>query len=719
MNFLLIFSLTLCLPEVFDVINKFMAIQVCKLLKTDPAEIPADYKDLRLLRALPTSGSDQTIFLKIFNEFLECVQHLFSWIPLSPNLSEFLLNSLFLLAKWRPGGNDEVATNALCAISELFYRQVAIPHLPLIANGILQLVQEEAVVKTSPELYQDKLTELLCLFTTQHSSKWLQDDSFPNLLFHLYQFTFNSYGALAFTERLNMWIPIVNGLPDGFRKHHDILFALLVGILDRMQFKNDQQEWLELLDNSTLDDDLETEWQHFLAQCIEVVALIADGAPEQAMEAVINAWRVPFEAFFVIEKAIINGDHNLTFLNPERPDAQSKCHYIHCILRDLSSLCQTFSRLAPILEQCSNRISELVKTVAISLVLSVKFMATKKPYKLKSVIFNDEIQADLIDMFSQMLSALKGILPWVNHLKLESYVNSITDLSVQLLIESNSKVAVSGKEPKLISLAAAQLLLSITTTIRPKHLLDTHQMLQLMNFGLELYENDQKVALPIYKAICNTFLLPWTGVNANLQQFNSRAKSLENFLLQNVSAKFMAHYDELIAGRVGGMSNEFLQVTELTLAVQREILDYYADASSITKQMLIPPMKELAEKVLEIFQNYSTNPSLSNAIFMFLLSFIQTLQIQLGHAYIKDMLAVLLGAILASNKMAQSGNSIEKLVQILCLIVKNSAASTQQVLLPSILELTLDHIVPFLGQQATSWTQYTDIFNSVYVLFDG
>lgn len=308
----------MCLPEAFDVITKAMAILVCKHLKTDVAEIPEEFKDLRLLRALPDStmlACNDPAYARICAELMDTVQQLFAWVPLSECLSEFLLNSLFLLAKW-PLNNTttteegDVAVGALTALSELFYRQVAIPHPHLVAQGVMQLLQvveEEAVLKSAPELYQDKLTELLRLFTTQHAARWINDDSFLRLLWPLYRFTFASYSALAFTERLHVWVPIIRSLlansssnggggsGGGFGQYSELMTALLHGILGKMQLQHDQSASLELLDNSQLDDDLETEWQHYLTQCVEVVALLGEGQPEQVVEAVVGAWRIPFE----------------------------------------------------------------------------------------------------------------------------------------------------------------------------------------------------------------------------------------------------------------------------------------------------------------------------------------------------------------------------------------------------------------------------------------
>lgn len=65
------------------------------------------------------------------------------------------------------------------------------------------------------------------------------------------------YGALAFTERLSIWCPIIRGLAvSGFGRYVDIVQLLVLGILRKMQFRFDQDAELDVLDNESLDDDV-------------------------------------------------------------------------------------------------------------------------------------------------------------------------------------------------------------------------------------------------------------------------------------------------------------------------------------------------------------------------------------------------------------------------------------------------------------------------------
>lgn len=83
-----------------------------------------------------------------------------------------------------------------------------------------------------------------------------------------------------------------------------------------------------------------TDWQHYLTQCIETIALIAEVKPLQVFEQVYSEWSKPFAIFESLEKSI-DGSGSL-IINDNQ--------HIYCILRDLSSLCQTLTRLMPILQ---------------------------------------------------------------------------------------------------------------------------------------------------------------------------------------------------------------------------------------------------------------------------------------------------------------------------------------------------------------------------------
>lgn len=273
------------------------------------------------------------------------MQHLFSWIPLDNVLNENLLLSIFELSRWREH-NQEISIAGMSAVTELFYVQRHVPCGTLITAAINDLLDQTNIGHAN-EMYEEKFTELLRVFTPKYAKRIVHDGIFPNLICHLYQFTFNGNGALAFTEKLGVWTPLIEVIcsnQNNLTSYSELFQSLVGGVLRKYQYQFDQDQELDMLDNETLDFNMETEWQHFLNQCIEVITSMGEGMPHQVFNQVYTEWQRTFESFLSFENAIDTKSFDMQIYDP------NKCHFIHCVLRDLTSLCQTLVSLAGTLE---------------------------------------------------------------------------------------------------------------------------------------------------------------------------------------------------------------------------------------------------------------------------------------------------------------------------------------------------------------------------------
>lgn len=239
------------LPSVFEILEKYAELCITR----------TSCKNGISLAHLPPPFGDDSRVEQATMDLLLCVQQIFSWAPLDNITEPHFFQSLFMLARWNEAFND-VSISALTTISELFYRQKPVPLPTVIATGVIDLLQQPTL-KLSNELYQDKLTELLRLFTSQQWAKWSKDPHFPAMSYlnSLFQYTFYGYGALAFTERLTIWTPIVQSFAamaenGAVNKHSDKLLSLASGTMKRMLFQYDFDQQLDMLDNEELDDDV-------------------------------------------------------------------------------------------------------------------------------------------------------------------------------------------------------------------------------------------------------------------------------------------------------------------------------------------------------------------------------------------------------------------------------------------------------------------------------
>lgn len=232
-------NVSLCMPEIFELLTQFLTIQAYDI----------NIVHRKLIEDNPNNRINTSAI-----ELLQTVQHLLSWIQLDELVHEQFIVHLFELSRYKENGSD-TSVAAINTITELFYRQRALPFPHVIGNGIKNILKQSNL-DTADEQYQDKLTELLRLFVAQEWSKWIDDELiFPEIISALYSYTFASYGALAFTERLSIWHPIISGMhANGFGRYASTMHLLVACILHKIQFRMDPE--LKILDNESLDDDV-------------------------------------------------------------------------------------------------------------------------------------------------------------------------------------------------------------------------------------------------------------------------------------------------------------------------------------------------------------------------------------------------------------------------------------------------------------------------------
>lgn len=142
-------------------------------------------------------------------------------------------------------------------------------------------------------------------------------------------------------------------------------------------------------------------------------------------------------------------------------DDYNKCHLIHCVTRDLTSLCQTLCSLIPVLQadKSNNCPESYVRNVgpdllpsnlhkmALNLVKAVAFLSRSKLYNLEVVL--PQLSSDFAEIYAQMLSALRCFLGWSavrNETELRPLIENV---AFTLLPPSNI-----AHEPKIVTLAA-------------------------------------------------------------------------------------------------------------------------------------------------------------------------------------------------------------------------------------------------------------------------
>ncbi|XP_058829233.1 exportin-6-A isoform X2 [Topomyia yanbarensis] len=710
------YCVSMYLPSVFDILEKYAELCITR----------TSCKNGISLVHLPAPFGEDSRLEQATTDLLICVQQIFSWAPLDNITSPDFFQSLFVLARWNDSYND-VSISALTTISELFYRQKPLPLPTVIASGVIDLLQQPNL-KLSNELYQDKLTELLRLFTGQQWAKWSKDPHFPaiNYLNALFQYTFFGYGALAFTERLVIWTPIVQGAAAAgengtVNKYIDKLVALASGTVKRMLFQYDFDQQLEMLDSEELDEENETELQHFFNQCIDTIALIAEIDPVRVYDAVFlefaSSASSPYGEVLSTVGLLRNGtSHSVPRALLLDEDGHTG---LRCKFRDFISLCQIITRISPVLHERSERIGVSLGLLIQSLVKLVDIVSGAPGDPLEYFFAHSvSLAGELVEVFGQTLITLRSLV-LVSHIPIgeEEMMHFVG--SIPRFLSPPQKV--KRDQLKTLTSAAAQLLLSVSANLRPKYLVQFIKPL----VHSDLRHLERTTALTVRRAICNCFVLPWVQCSAEEQNFDRRGALLLEyvaFIAGDLIRLDLGHSFGTINSTLDyGQEEKIVSVATTVLTTLRELLDYYQEQSSSVKLMLASAYKPVIEKTLTIYSAASSkNCVLIEQIFDFCLGIIRTLQIQLGQMFLKSIIQLFLEKSKTDQISVQRYRSLNILLKIFLLIVEQPGNTS---LLPDILTFSIEHVLPLVFcsdyTSKSEQSDHADFSLSLYLLFNG
>lgn len=695
--------MTLCLGEIIPLLNKFLTLCVCRVGNN---ELVFGSSDEFMSTSLPNDDR----FNFCCTELLVCISNIFSWAPTNDNImtSEFF-NNIFELCMYNSTEkyvNIHIA--ALMTISELFYLQKPLPQPQIQANGITELIQQSNLVHSLEE-YQDKLTELLKLFLTQQWTRCVNSKDFPSKEFLLYLFNFTFSGgisALTFTERLTVWKPIIQSFNEkAAGRYTETIVQLISNVFKKMQFQYDAE--LDLLDTEELDENMQTELQHFLNQCIDIMSTAAEVEPCKIFDLIHNEFNREdgkLKVFIALlnslpdftkdtAKVPVNLDDLLGCFTHE----PSKPFFFHCLIRDLSSLLQTITQLSSVVMLMTEERSHSISIVIRACIYAFKLTNRKKLHLYN--LGNQSVTTDLIEMQAQLLTSVRSLLL----LKCDVYedyeeIYSLVASVAQVLLPSRFDY----NEPLVVTNSSAQLLLTITSGIRPNYVLKHPFMLELLQSNLS-HQNDKHVRLSIKRIIFNSLLLPYNKIAINQvedQEYEKRGQYLQHYV-GFISEKFL----------LMDLSTENPMIFELTkaeLGDYEELLTLFEDTNTISKQMLLAGLQKVINKAIELFQKFGKNPNIYSTIVNFFLGVVRCLQLQLGTDFVTQIIRMFLEMATVSNGNAQALN---KLLQMLIFIVQQSG-SAANMLMTDVLKMTLDDLLPL------ERTQSVDVSVNLYTLFD-
>uniref|UniRef100_A0A667Y4X8 Exportin 6 n=1 Tax=Myripristis murdjan TaxID=586833 RepID=A0A667Y4X8_9TELE len=667
---------------------------------------------------------------------LECLAHLFSWIPLSTSITPTLLASIFHFARFgcdlrtKSEGSKvdqaRLGIMAMTCVNELVSKNC----VPLdFEEYLLRMFQQtffllqrltrennahtvKSRLQELDESYLEKFTDFLRLFVSVHLRRIESSPQFPivEFLALLFKYTFNQPNHEGYFACLDIWSVFLDFLTTKIKsrladresvlnRYKDALVLLLREVLNRIQFRYNQAQ-LEELDDETLDDDQQTEWQRYLRQSLEVVAKVMELLPSH-----FPVLQENLDVYLGLQQFIVTTGTsrrlNIT--------AENDCRRLHCSLRDLSSLLQAVGRLAEyfIGEVFAARFNDALAVVE-RLVEVTCYGSQTSLYDLETAV-PSVLKPDLIDVHAQALAALQAYSHWlaqfyseVHRQNQNRFITLITSA-----IDASSPL-ITAKVPEKLLLSACHLMVSITSTVRPVFLVTLPAVQNIFN----LITQNQTRRLPqeahmlVCRALSNMLLLPWPNLPESEQQWQTRSSNHASLLAALTRDYRILRGTANLPPR-GPDLDQMKTVLQQTLPVLRDIVNSISGESTKSRQICYQSLQESVQVSLSLFPVFIQQPDVTDEMLAFFLTLFQALRVQMGVPFTGQIIHTFLSMFTREQLAAsilQEGSAgcrvVQKFLKILQVVVQEPGQAFKP-FLPSILSLCMEQVYPIVAERSS------------------
>ncbi|KAI4499252.1 hypothetical protein M0802_005512 [Mischocyttarus mexicanus] len=613
---------------------------------------------------------------------LQVLAHMFSWIALADHISNNLLDAIFSCAKYHDtmnGKQIEMAVQAVTTINELLYRPLHNPNvkksllLDIFTNGI-NIFQQVGRLDSVDESYMGKITEFFQLFVTNHLK---QVESCPRTLVNmlleiLCHHTFQRCSTVnEYLRRLDIWIVL---LENSQSRYSSVALGLAERVLHKMCFKFNAQS-LKELDIESLDENEETEWQHFLRCNIECLAKLADVSPFPVFTLLYRFWRGNLIIFGELGNAVNN--NQIILLN----DAEASNAHVH--LRDLASTTQALARLYSIFIGDQSTIDQSFAEEVVSQTLNACIFARDNQL-YKAALQPSTIVVDLIEVHSQLLASLQAWCHWIAK-RPEKIKETLCQSCVNSCIWALTYTSSCDVPPPFnLVHSATHLFQSITAILKPMLWNNaTFRNLISMRAYQSLKPDTVKV---LRRALINGIILP-TGDGAIRER-------LIGTMVGSLSEPLGAQGQPLPSD-----STILMIVPSLT-----QLLEDCSSSSTTVKKMLHSNLKSSIERSLEFLPYLIRYHNICEVVLNFLYSVFLVLQQQLGPEFTQTAVQGMLQIYTRENISA--GPALDQLLEILILVI-SAPTNASKAFIPSVINLCLGHVWPAVGNDLSAFPDTT------------
>ncbi|XP_034945488.1 exportin-6 isoform X2 [Chelonus insularis] len=613
---------------------------------------------------------------------LEVLAHLFSWIVSTDYISANLLNAIFSCAKYHESINNkqvEIVVQAMTTINELLYRPCSLnvtdALLLQIFNNAMGLFQVIDRLETINESYIEKTTEFLQLLVTNHLKRIESCSKFSvnNFLEILYHHTFHrSSGINGYLRCLEIWNTLFESTQS---KYSTVALALAERILQKISFKSNSRI-LKDLDTKIIDDNEETEWQHFLRCNIECLAKISDIIPIPILTLLYQSWCESLAIYGELGTALTSG--KVIILN------EHETTNIHFHLRDLASITQAIARLCSLFLNDKEDINDnLAEELVIQTLDACIFSQENRLYQ--AALQPDIILIDLTEVHSQFLASLQAWCHWIVKKPDKKKENLCQKCIKTCLWAFNFQTCYFP--PSNLLHSAAHLFQSVTAILKPN--LWNHEIfnnLLSMSYCPNLKVDTIKV---LRRACTNGIIFPMGDIDVRQRLMMTFISTLSEPLKQP---------DQSIP--IG---------TNVTTAISslKQLLEDCCSSSTTIKKLLHQCLEPTIHQILELLPQLIHSQHTAEHIMSFLHALFLVLQHQLGPEFTQITVQAMLHIYTTEN--ITIGSALDQLLEILILII-SAPSNAFKVFVPSITNLCLHQVWPILCNDLNSQPDTTLVF---------
>nr|CAD7264735.1 unnamed protein product [Timema shepardi] len=624
---------------------------------------------------------------------LKALTHLFMWVPITNNITPNLMGAIFRLASISSDAcrDESVRTLAMAAINEILYKNC----VPVsCADFVLNLLQQamtllQGWLATPQDMdlqdsYEEKLIEFLRLFVGLHLTRLEDNPGFPMADFAdlLLKFTFHGESTEHLVACLEVWDTFLSHLQ--FKKnvaqwYSDVLVSLVKQLLGKCQFRTNQAP-LEELDDDTLNDDNQTEWQNFLCDCIDIIDKVITIVPDTTYELLYGNWEQVCKVYVGLQHVICT-DTN-TRARQLGVKSEHDIGRMHCYMRDLSSLTQIMGRLSV------HQIDDFTHgNVIVPLLLNLANFAFEQQLH-RLLVSTPVLTTDFVEVHAQVLAALKSWCHWMVPVERHNLIPGLLGSVVPILTTPG--------EPAKLCHSAAHLLATITATARPPQIWELEIIRDLYRLVPTLQNLQPETYRLVQRAMCNTLLLVWPGVSDQL--WDQRHKLLSALLDSLVSDFRRLGADpppQIPDSQLGPMITN-------TLRLLGDLVNITQEEGSASRKLLYSVIQGNVHQSLAMFPQYIQCGDVCEAILNFFLTAFSGLTQQLGAPFTEQTVQTFLNMFTREQVQASLGQEggagsrvIDKFLQLLRLVMAEPGAAFKG-FVSSTIKLCLDHIFPLV-----------------------